>query len=339
MKVIKATSVDEALHKGIRYLVDNGSRQPSRNGDTLEGLEPVATVFENPSNYVLKEPDRKENPFLHFFEGLWVLSGRNDLSLPTFFVPRFAEYSDNDVTLNAAYGFRMRRTWEDQLEAVVEILREDPSSRQAVIQLWDPYDLTHPTKDKACNMSMVFKIRNGILGKFVDMVVYNRSNDIIWGLYGSNVVTFSMLLEYVSGMIGLPNGCYTHVSNSYHVYVNGPGGKIFARLLRKKKWNYEIYNPSSVALTPNFVLWEGGWNGLDDARLKFDADLDKFRNLPIDQPMKFTHPWWKDVVSPLHYAWLNIKENKYDEAEETISVCRDFQWKDACLRWLNRNRT
>ena len=337
MKVIKAVSVDEALHNGINYLQSNGIKHPSRNGDTLEAPEPVATVFEEPWNYVLQEPLRKENPFLHFFEALWVLSGRNDLDLPTFFAPRFAEYSDNGVTLNAAYGFRMRRTWEDQLEGVVQAIREDKYTRQAVIQLWDPYDLTHPTKDKACNMSVVFKVRkNLLLNDRLDMIVYNRSNDIIWGLYGSNVVTFSMMHDYVAGQLGANLGAYTHVSNSYHAYLDGPGGRIFSRLSDR------MQPPQRPTFIPgNMVLW-GGTTGKAHAyekRLKFNQNLDRFRNLPIDQPMLFTHRWWNEVVSPLHHAWLMIIQKKYNEADQMILLCQDVRWREACLRWLNRNRT
>jgi len=131
-----------------------------------------------------------------------------------------AEYSDDGQVFNAPYGYRLRQLFTDegncnidQLDSVIQTLSKDPNSRQAVCQIWDVEDLEKTTKDKACNMSIVFRIRNGKLC----MTVYNRSNDMIWGAYGANVVQFSMIQEYVAAHLGLPLGEYTQVSNSYHI--------------------------------------------------------------------------------------------------------------------------
>ena len=73
----------------------------------------------------------------------------------------------------------------DQITSAINILKSNSDSRQVIIQIWDPNDLERTdTKDKACNLCVVFRKR----GKVLDMTVYNRSNDMLWGAYGANVV-------------------------------------------------------------------------------------------------------------------------------------------------------
>ena len=45
-----------------------------------------------------------------------------------------------------------------------------------------------------CNTAIYFKVREGKL----NMTVSNRSNDVIWGTFGANVVHMSILQEYVA---------------------------------------------------------------------------------------------------------------------------------------------
>ena len=95
------------------------------------------------------------------------------------------------------------------------MLRADPDSRRAVLQIWDAEaDLGVPSKDIACNTQAMFKVRGGQL----NMLVSNRSNDIVWGCYGANAVQFSMLLEYMAARIGVAPGTYRQVSDSFHAY-------------------------------------------------------------------------------------------------------------------------
>ena len=50
------------------------------------------------------------------------------------------------------------------------------------------------------------------------MTVCCRSNDIIWGTYGTNAVHFSMLQEYLAARLNAQLGVYRHISDSFHAY-------------------------------------------------------------------------------------------------------------------------
>ena len=208
-----------ALPHMITHIVDNGVEQDSRNGRTLE-LEGVTAIeYTRPTERQLFCPVRDENPFFNYLEGLWMLAGRNDVEFLSKIVGRMATFSDDGKTFNAAYGYRMRHHFGfDQLLTVIDLLKKDPNTRQAVVQLWDYQDLTKVTKDKACNTQIVFKIRAGKL----HMTVFNRSNDLIWGALGANKSHFSMIQEFVAAEVGVPIGSYYQVSNAMHVYTDLP---------------------------------------------------------------------------------------------------------------------
>jgi len=82
--------------------------------------------------------------------------------------------------------------------------------------MWDEFvDLGHIGKDVPCNTVATFQ--RGTKGE-LNLVVFCRSNDIIWGCYGANAVHFSFLLEYMALWIGCPVGTYTQVSVNWHAY-------------------------------------------------------------------------------------------------------------------------
>jgi Thymidylate synthase len=243
MHVIHAPNPDSALASGVAYLTAVGEPRESRNGPTLVAPGPVTTVFTRPMSRVSHSALRDANPFFHLMEALWMLAGRNDVALPAHFAKNMSMFSDDGFTLNGAYGFRWRAHFKyDQLDEIVAGLRADPTSRREVLAMWDggyetvetkqdfgmrsdllktrgdPGRQIAPSKDVPCNTHAYFSIVNGAL----DMTVCNRSNDIVWGAYGANVVHFSFLLEYMAGRLGVPVGRYFQVSNNYHAYITRP---------------------------------------------------------------------------------------------------------------------
>lgn len=240
MRIITPVSPNQALYEGLFHLSFFGERSPSRNGDVVVSKSPVITEWRNPMNRVLVGPTRNANPFFHIVEAMWMLAGRNDLKILTPFNKRFAEYSDDGgITQPGAYGYRWRYYFGyDQIALLVAELKANPSTRRAVLTMWDGGGLrdadTNPativpeqnngdlsraiggSKDVPCNTVCYFDMLEGRL----NMTVACRSNDILWGAYGANVVHFSFLLEYVAACTGLPMGVLRQFSNNYHIYTD-----------------------------------------------------------------------------------------------------------------------
>ena len=205
MHVLRVRNVHAALPEAISLLHHYGKQQETRNGTALVCSHPVTTMYMQPEERVLFWPERDANPFFHFYEGLWMLGGRNDVASLTRFVKRMSEFSDNGTTFHGAYGHRWRKHFGlDQLQMIISHFRNDPLCRRQVLQMWDPRcDLVLPGKDIPCNLEAHFLVRDSQL----DMLVSNRSNDIIWGTYGANAVHFSMLQEFVAAAVGNQEVC------------------------------------------------------------------------------------------------------------------------------------
>lgn len=166
--------------------------ESSRNGEVIRVDDgPVIVTYLRPTQRVLFNERRDCNPFFHLYESLWMLAGKNTVSNLVKYTPRMSTYSDDGVTLHGAYGYRWRNYFGyDQLDLVIEELNTNPDSRRAVVQMWDANDLKTARGgglDVPCNTQMVFAIgKEGL-----NMTVFNRSNDLIWGMLGANVVHFS----------------------------------------------------------------------------------------------------------------------------------------------------
>jgi thymidylate synthase len=190
--------------------------------DTLEFLN-VATVFRYPERMVHIVPGRRWNPFLALSESLWVLAGRDDVAALTPYNKNILQFSDDGVKMSGAYGERIA----DQIENVIQRLQADPNDRRAQLLIWRIEDLTTDSNDPPCNSILTFKLRNGRL----HLTIYCRSNDIHWGLYAINQAEFSFLLQYIAARLGVKIGIQTHISNSLHLYKDGPAHRITRRMM------------------------------------------------------------------------------------------------------------
>lgn len=210
-------TVNHALSQLPYLMHENGIVQDSRNGPVVSLPEPLMLTTIQPTRRVLLCPVRRANPFLFLLDGLSILSSINLVKPLADIVPRFREYSDDGVHLRAHYGKRL--FW--QLNPAIDHLTKLPDSRRAVMSIWDPReDLGADSKDLPCNVTVNLRIVGGAL----DLTVFNRSNDVFWGLLGANIVQFSFLQEYLARSIGVMVGKLRQITTNAHIYTNfGPG--------------------------------------------------------------------------------------------------------------------
>lgn len=322
MHVLKVRNVNEAYTVGLAHLRAVGASSPSRMGAVLVAPEPVSTVYRRPWERVLFNAKRDCNPFFHFMEGLWMLAGRNDVEWISRFNATFKQFSDDGEIFHAAYGHRWRRRFGiDQLKSVIDMLRRDPDTRRAVIAMWDPVaDFDHDGKDFPCNLNISFRIRDkGDISPHLDMTVFNRSNDIIWGAYGANAVHMTMMHEYVASHLGLPMGTYTQVSNDYHAYQ-----EILDKVGEPDPHPMCPYDMGRVNTMP-MVEEAGCW----DAELKHW--MEDWRQARI-----YNNPIFPQVATPMRWAHEYYKEKNYPKALEMVSRIHAPDWRRSCREWLTR---
>lgn len=218
-------SISHALPELVATLKNIGTRSQSRNGFVRELLNPQITLT-NPVNREVLNTGRKANVFAQIAETMWVLAGRNDIEWLSAYLPRAKDYSDDGKTWRGGYGPRIRK-WGgyphqnkdgilgfDQIDHVINTLREDPMSRRAVISIYDPGADVPAGKDVPCNDFLQFQIREGRL----HVTVTVRSNDLMWGWSGINAFEWSTLQEIVASLLDVVVGTLTFNIGNLHLY-------------------------------------------------------------------------------------------------------------------------
>lgn len=220
MTEFRFTNVSAALpHLAAAVMnIDAGQAEEvgTRQGDRAMELLHPHIVLTRPWEREVVTPGRRASLPAQIAETMWVLAGRNDVEWLSHYLPRAAEFSDDGEVWRGGYGPRIRQ-WGgevDQLAHVVNLLREDPLTRRAVINIYDPAVDTAPGKDIPCNNWLHFTSRGGKL----HLHVATRSNDLIWGWSGINAFEWSALQEIVAGMLGLQIGELHFSITSLHVY-------------------------------------------------------------------------------------------------------------------------
>jgi hypothetical protein len=243
---------------------------------------------------------------------------------PAQFCERLKDYSDDGLTFAGAYGHRLRQAHGDQLQGAIELLRRDPESRRAVLQIWDVTDLGKDSKDVPCNTQLYPKLRDGALV----MTVCNRSNDLVWGLMGANVVQWSMVQEYLAAQLGVAMGELTTVSDSFHAYEDNAVWKA-AKALKSIPALADPYVSRHVCPYP-----------LVDVPSRFDKELAEFLNDPLDElggemflKDRRNSFFWA-VATPMYRAWHAHKADK--SGAHHLLDCQATDWRHAALKWLAR---
>ncbi len=308
MTTIQARNVNDAYNAGLELLKREGRVETSRLGPVKVTPFPVMTIYEKPCERVLFDSTRNANPFFHMAEAIWMLSGSNDIRWLANFNKQMLEYSDNGRTTHGAYGHRWRRHFSlDQLDAIIGMLRRDRQERKAVLAMWDvDSDLHTPNKDIPCNTHIYFRV---IVNK-LDMTVMCRSNDVIWGCYGANVVHFSFLQEFMASAIGVDVGKYYHFSNNYHIY--------------KHHWPLmESMAPTGGHYPPTIPLTK---NGFSSEVFLLDCEhIIAGQNDRVENEFLFT------VAVPMINAW-----RERSLAHSHVAMMPECDWKLAAQQWLAR---
>lgn len=219
MHVFQGQTADEVWRKAYQAVVSSGKRQPSRAGDTIELLHAVLEVGDPRQRWIISRRPAI-NPAFGIAEVIWLLAGSRDAEVLNYWFPRLPEFAGEGPTYDGAYGYRLRKQFSiDQVRRACDALLSNPSSRQVVLQYWDPRsDLPQrdgmPTgADIPCNVTSLLKIREDRL----DWTQVLRSNDLIRGL-PTDFAQFTCLQEVMAGWLGVEVGAYLHWSDSLHIY-------------------------------------------------------------------------------------------------------------------------
>jgi thymidylate synthase len=162
----------------------------------------------------LSRSETRGKLFSSLGELLWYLSRDNKLEFIERYVSEYKKESEDGATVHGGYGPRLfSQRGADQIANVVALLRDRPTTRRAVIQIFDAEDINTHHKEVPCTTTLQFFVRKERL----DMITTMRSNDAYLGL-PHDAFCFTMLQELVARSVGVELGTYKHFAGSLHLY-------------------------------------------------------------------------------------------------------------------------
>ncbi len=157
--------------------------------------------------------------------------------------------------------------------------------------------------------------------QFLNMTVFNRSNDMILGMLGANAVHFSILQEYVALALGLQVGKYNQITNNLHIYTSNWKPEVWM-----KPWvNYQDCEMYSVPLVRDLGVFD-----IECKELVNRHQRDAIAN------EHYVEPFIQHVAQPMCIAFHHHKRRQYDRALATVRTVADDWWRVAGLTWLQK---
>ncbi len=126
------------------------------------------------------------------------------------------EFAKKHGNLGPVYGKQWRNFFGvDQVQSVIDQIKENPNSRRIIISAWNPKQLPEMALPP-CHAFMQFYVSND--GK-LSLQLYQRSADVFLGV-PFNIASYSLLLMMVAQVTGLKPYEFIHTTGDTHIYLN-----------------------------------------------------------------------------------------------------------------------
>jgi len=210
--MIKEDNMNDIYYQLVKNVLDNGE-----NVNGTKELQNVNFELTNPlKNITQNRSDSKYGLSLEYALGelVWYLSGSNSMYFISKFGKMWEKLSDDGVTNNSAYGYKIQKQFGfNQINVIKNLLTRDPNSRRAVININIPNKNVFETNDEPCTIALQFLIRNNKL----NLTTIMRSNDLWFGT-PYDVLFFTTVQQLLADSLDIELGTYHHFATSMHIY-------------------------------------------------------------------------------------------------------------------------
>jgi thymidylate synthase len=308
---LSATTLDDLMRAVIDETLAHGEWIRVTKGEAIEITGIFLELTDTRAR--LSRTETRGKPFSCLGELCWYLAKSNDLAFIEYYIRQYKEYADGGE-IYGGYGPRLF-DWKglNQVETVIKTLTRKPSSRQAVIQLFDAQDLVGKHKDVPCTCTLQFMIR----GKKLNLLTNMRSNDIFWGM-PHDIFCFTMLQEIIARSLGVEPGTYKHAVGSLHLYKETVDAA--------QRFIEEGWQPTEAIMPPMPV--GDPWPSISallgaESVIRSRGELDESGLNKLD-------PYWQDLIH-----LLEVFRHKKARAPEPIQVLRQKMSSDAYLPFID----
>jgi thymidylate synthase len=283
-------TIDDLMRSVVDSTLAHGKWIRATKGELIE-ITGVLLELTNPRAR-LSRTETRGKPYSCLGELCWYLAKTNDVSFIEYYIRQYKEYAE-EGKIYGGYGPRLFE-WRglNQVDNIIKMLRAKPSSRQAVIQLFDAPDLLTTHNDTPCTCTLQFMIRDGKLCLLVNM----RSNDIVWGM-PHDFFCFTMLQEILARSLGVELGTYKHAVGSLHIYKETVNAV--------ERFMEEGWQPTTAIMPPMPI--DDPWRSVAilleaESAIRTGKGLDQSRLAGVD-------PYWLDLIRLLQiFAYKRTKE-------------------------------
>jgi len=256
----------------VQHVLKHGKEAAPRGMKTRE-IEDAVIRIDDVHNTLPLGVGRGTVAGIGAVEACQLLAGVSIPKLVMDIGPQFKNYTEDNGLFHGAYGLRT----QDQYGPVIERLKNDPDSRQAVVTIWDPkLDLLPSKRDYPCTILHQFRIRDNKL----NMSVYMRSNDV-WLGAAYDFFQFTRVQIAMASVLGIKPGKYTHHVGSLHIYEQ------HYDMAENLKYTDKYVNiPNIVAVT---------WKEVQNFALMALTSVDK-NNDEVYNIIDITETWYTDAM-------------------------------------------
>ena len=212
VETIKFYNANHAFNYWLGFIPKHGI-----DFDDTKAIFNCGFYIENPKDNQIINPIRDWSLKYAMSEWKWYLSGDQSIDklgeIYGKIPPIWCRMADPDGNVNSNYGWQWKRN--GQIDYVIDLLRNQPDTRQAAITILDMKEHDSFTFDTPCTYAIQFTIVNNKLNMSVAM----RSNDLWFG-FCNDQYQFSRLQHYIWGKLdaGIEIGTYFHFAHNLHLY-------------------------------------------------------------------------------------------------------------------------
>lgn len=211
MRVIELENVRDEYVKLVEHVYDHGKYRVPRGHETYDAGA-MTIIVHDIHNTLPLGTGRGISPKVAAVEAAQLIAATSHPEMVVRASPQFEKYREKNGTFHGAYGTRVG----DQVHSVIEKIKNDSSTRQAVITLWNPqYDNIAYIKDYPCTVALNFAVVDDKL----EMNTLMRSNDV-WLGTPYDIFQFTQLQFSVARALGIKPGRYMHTAWSLHMYAS-----------------------------------------------------------------------------------------------------------------------
>ncbi|MDM8539059.1 thymidylate synthase, partial [Desulfobacterales bacterium HSG17] len=209
---------DQQYSALLKDILENGIEEKNeRTGHVCKSLPGMTMKFDMAKGFPILTL-RKIPMKVFIAEQIWFLMGHKNLAFLQRFTKIWDDFAEENNCVESAYGYRWRKHFgRDQIDGLIKLLQDDPSSRHGVILMWDPSDDGLITGTKKKNVPCPYTFTVQIMGGRLHLHLVIRSNDMMLG-NPHDTAGFAVLAYFLAEKLKVQPGFLTVSISNAHIY-------------------------------------------------------------------------------------------------------------------------